>query len=72
MSHNYLLDTYTYINKRLHEAHQQALAAGDDQRVSQNAAGRMEALSQFERYLGDNFDHKLPRRLARQRARNAG
>lgn len=72
MSHNYLFDTYAYINKRLDLVRQQAFSAGNNHRVRQSAAGRIEALSQFERYLSNNFDAKLPRRLARQRDRNSG
>lgn len=67
MSHNYLLDTYTHIAERLAAARQQSSEAGKDQPAAQNAAGRIEALSEFEKYLSDNFDDKLPRRLARER-----
>ena len=70
MSYTYLLDTYTHIAQRLEAARQQACDAGENQQAAQNAAGRIEALSQFESYLSDNFDDKLPRRLARQRKKS--
>lgn len=69
MSHNYLLDTYTFIAQRLAEVQPQYDDAGDNIALKQSAAGRIEALCQLESFLSDHFDAKLPRRLARQRKR---
>ena len=69
MSHNYLLDTYAYIHQRLDAARQQSTTASDDPQRKQFAEGRIETLCQFERFLSDHYDARLPRRLARQRSR---
>jgi hypothetical protein len=66
MSHDYLLDTYTHIKRRLASARQRLSAAGADQDEKQYATGQIEALSDFERFLVDNFNAKLPRRLRRR------
>ena len=63
MSHDFLLDTFTHIKRRLASARQQLAATGADQGDKQYATGQIEALSDFERFLVDNFNAKLPRRL---------
>jgi hypothetical protein len=63
MSHNYLFDTYAYIQQRLAEAKEKLTQADDDPNDKQYAAGRIQALRDFERFLSDNYTAKLPRRL---------
>lgn len=67
MSHDYLLDTYTHIQQRLDET-QRRLNQADDEPF---AAGQVQALLDFERFLIDNFNVKLPRRL-RNKVPNKG
>jgi hypothetical protein len=63
MSHNYLLDTYAYIEQRLAEANRRLERADDDPHGQPYAAGQVQALHDFERFLIDNFNAKLPRRM---------
>ena len=63
MSHNYLLDTYTHIKQRLADAQQRLTATDAEHGDKQYAAGQVEALCEFERFLIENFNTKLPRRL---------
>jgi hypothetical protein len=63
MSHNYLFDTYAYIHQRLTEIQGGLQQADDDPYEMSYAAGQERALSDFERFLMDNFHDKLPRRL---------
>lgn len=63
MSHNYLLDTYDYIQQRLTEVRGRLNRAGDEAHAKPYAAGQIQALQDFERFLIDNFNAKLPRRL---------
>ncbi len=65
MSHNYLLETYTFIEQRLARARATLTHADDDSYDRQYASGQIEALCDFERFLIDNFNVKLPRRLRR-------
>jgi hypothetical protein len=68
MAYTYLLDTYTFIEKRLEESQRQMSEADDDDwKNRQHAAGRIQALQDLERFLSANFDAKLPRRLLRRR-----
>lgn len=68
MSHTFLLDTYTFIENRLNEIQRQMVAAGsDDWKARQYAAGQIQALRDLERFLSNNYDIKLPRRLLRTR-----
>lgn len=68
MSHTYLLDTYTFIERRLEEIQQQMADAGDgDWKARQHAAGQIQALCDLERFLRVHYDAKLPRRLLRYR-----
>lgn len=63
MSHNYLLDTYTFIQQRLAEAQHRLERADDNPHGKPYAAGQVQVLCDFERFLIDNFNAKLPRRL---------
>lgn len=63
MSHNYLLDTYAYIQQRLDETQPRLEQADDNPHGKPYAAGQVQALRDFERFLIDNFNAKLPRRL---------
>lgn len=63
MSHNYLFDTYAYIQQRLTEAQHRLTQADDDPDGKQYAAGQVQVLRDFERFMIDNFNVKLPRRL---------
>ncbi len=63
MSHNYLLETYTYIERRLARARLKLIHCKENQHDAQYASGQVEALCDFERFLFENFNVKLPRRL---------
>lgn len=68
MAYTYLLDTYTFIEKRLEEIQRQMADSGeDDWKARQHAAGRIQALHDLERFLSANYDAKLPRRILRRR-----
>ena len=67
MSHNYLLDTYTYLQKRLDAIQPQLTAADATQHDKQYAAGQIEVICDLERYLIEHYDIKLPRRLRQQK-----
>ncbi len=67
MSYSYLFDMYAYIDQRLAKARRQLIDTGQDPQGKQFAAGRIEALSQFKRFLSDHYDAHLPGRLARRR-----
>ncbi|MGD8847610.1 MAG: hypothetical protein PVI54_18965 [Desulfobacteraceae bacterium] len=71
MSHNYLFDTFTYIQQRLAEAKQRLEQADDDPHGKPYVASQVQALGDFERFLIDNFNIKLPRRL-RSKVPNKG
>lgn len=68
MSHNFLFSTYDYIARRLADLEQALTRSDADEDARQYAAGRIDVLCQFERFLGENFDIKLPRRLRNKRA----
>jgi len=69
MSYTYLLDTYTFIQKRLDDVQRQlADAADDDWQARQYAAGQTDALCELGRFLSAHYDAKLPRRILLQRS----
>lgn len=72
MSHDYLLDTYTFIQQRLDEVQQQLTDADADQRTKLYAAGQIEVLCELDRFLKEHYDAKLPRRLRQRRQQMAG
>jgi hypothetical protein len=63
MSHNYLFDTYGYLQQRLNEIHHRLTSSQGDPHHKQYTAGRIEALCELERFLMEHYDQKLPRRL---------
>jgi|GEM_PF-842860 len=67
MSHNHLLDTYTYIQQRLNALEKQLTGADADLKTKHYAAGQIEALCDLDRFLKVHYDRRLPRRLRRQR-----
>ena len=69
MSHNYLFDTYDYISSRLDHIERILTRADADEDARQYAAGQVEALCEFERFLKANFDIKLPKRLRNRSTR---
>lgn len=63
MAHDHLLETYTYIEQRLARARQKLVDAQANPYDRQYASGQVKALSDFERFLFENYHAKLPRRL---------
>lgn len=63
MAHDYLLETYTYIEQRLSRARRKLVNAQESPYDRQYASGQVKALRDFERFLFENFNAKLPRRL---------
>ena len=63
MSHNFLFETYKFIDDRLEHIHQELEenAVGNTNR--QYFAGRIDALCEIERFLERNIKPKLPKRL---------
>jgi hypothetical protein len=68
---SYLFDTYAYIQQRLTEAQRRLERVDDQPHDKSHAAGQIQALCDFERFLIDNFNVKLPRRL-RSKVPNKG
>ncbi len=66
MSHNYLLDTYQYLQQRLNEIQPRLTADDADHNTKQYVAGQIEAICDLERFLKGKYDVKLPRRLRNQ------
>ena len=64
MSHNYLFDTYRYLQKRLDEIRPRL--TGADAATRSYAAGQIDALCELERFLKERYEGKLPRRLRKQ------
>lgn len=71
MSHDYLLDTYAHIQQRLAEVQRKLSQADDEPQDKSYTTGQVQALCDFERFLIDNFNVKLPRRL-RSKVPNKG
>jgi hypothetical protein len=63
MSHNYLLEIFTYIEQRLTRTRQELAHSEAKRHDAQYISGQIEVLCDFERFLFDNFNIKLPRRL---------
>ena len=63
MSHNHLLDTYRYIEKRLVAANNTVDMSPNIYGEKKINEGRIDTLNEFAEFLHSNFDHKLPRRL---------
>ena len=63
MAHNYLIDTYRFIDARMAEARAEAEESGEDSGVRDAAEGRLAMLREIQGYLAAKYDRKLPRRL---------
>ena len=66
MSHNNLLSLYCYIEDQKQDTESQLAAAETGARQRNFASGRMKVLTEFEAFLHDHLDRKLPRRIYRQ------
>ncbi len=67
MSHNYLFSTYDDIDQRLRKIEPRLTQSQADEDTRQYAAGQIDVLCEFQRFLGNHFDIKLPKRLRNQR-----
>ncbi len=63
MAYIYLLDLYKYIDKRLGEATAELNNADSNVQTAKFGQGRIDALTEFQDYLKENFNPKLPRRI---------
>ena len=63
MAYVYLLDLYKYIDERLGEAADGLDQADGDVAVGKFEQGRIDALTEFQDFLKENFNPKLPRRI---------
>ena len=63
MAYVFLLDLYRYIDERLGQARDGRDKAGDDLSLGKFEQGRMDALTEFQEFLKENFNPKLPRRI---------
>ena len=63
MAYVYLLDFYKFIDARLEDATGSLETANDDQATAKFGQGRIDALTEFQHFLKENFNPKLPRRI---------
>ncbi len=63
MSHNYFFEILNYINDQLENTQETLCKNNSDDLSKQFIAGRIEALSETERFINANFMGTLPRRL---------
>jgi hypothetical protein len=63
MAYVYLLDLYKYIDERLGQAADGLDQAEGDLLSAKFEQGRIDALSEFQGFLKENFNPKLPRRI---------
>ena len=63
MAYVYLLDLYQYIDERLGQAKAGLDKADGDLPSGKVEQGRLDALTEFQEYLQENFNPKLPRRI---------
>jgi len=63
MSHNYLFETYKFIDSRLEHMNQELVKNAVDNTSRQYVAGRMDALCEIESFLERYIKPKLPKRL---------
>ena len=66
MSHNNLLALYCYIEDQKRDLEGELTATVTGARQKNAARGRMKVLTEFEAFLHDHLDRKLPRRIYRQ------
>jgi hypothetical protein len=64
MSHNYLFDTYRYLQQRLDDIRPRL--TGADASIRSYANGQLDALCDLEQFLKEHYEGKLPRRLRKQ------
>ena len=64
MSHNYLFDTYQYLQQRLDDISPRL--TGADAATRSYASGQIDALCELERFLKEHYEGRLPRRLRKQ------
>ena len=63
MAYVYLLDLYKYIDEKLGQAKDGRDQANEDQSSGKYEQGRIDALTEFQIFLKENFNPKLPRRI---------
>ena len=63
MAYVYLLDLYKYIDERISEAADGLYQADGDVPIGKFEQGRIDALTEFQDFLKENFNPKLPRRI---------
>jgi len=69
MSHNFLFDTYDFLDQQLEDIKQELSNNTADNRSRQYASGRMDALCEVESFLDMFIKPKLPKRLQRNVSR---
>jgi len=63
MAYVYLLDLYKYLEERLEKATDGLDKADGDVPAEKFEQGRIDALTEFQDFLKENFNPKLPRRI---------
>ena len=63
MAYVYLLDLYKYIDERISEAADGLDQEDADVPIGKFEQGRIDALTEFQDFLKENFNPKLPRRI---------
>jgi len=63
MAYVYLLNLYKYIDERLDQATDGLDKADGDLLSGKFEQGRIDALTEFQDFLKENFNPKLPRRI---------
>jgi hypothetical protein len=63
MAYVYLLDLYKYIDERLDEATAELDKADGNAPAAKFERGRIGALTEFQDFLKENLNPKLPRRI---------
>lgn len=66
MSHNNLMSLYCFIEDQNQEINDELDASQANTHQNNFAEGRRQALAEFENFLHDALDRKLPRRIYRQ------
>lgn len=63
MAYVYLLDMYKFLEKRLADASEELAKADTDISDKSLQQGRVDTLTEFQKFLQKNFNPKLPRRI---------
>ena len=66
MSHNNLMALYCYIEDRKQEIEDGQSTHGTESHQKESANSRLQVLDEFEQFLHETLDRKLPRRIYRQ------